>query len=65
VLVFRHTRSPWARGAAVAGAALMILLVGSSRLVLGAHHFSDVVAGVLVGAAWLALTTVTRTVLQR
>lgn len=65
VLVFRHTRSPWARGAAVAGAVLMILLVGSSRLVLGAHHFSDVVAGVLMGAAWLALTTVTRTVLQR
>ena len=32
----------------------MILLVTSSRVYLGAHYLSDVIAGVAVGAACLA-----------
>jgi membrane-associated phospholipid phosphatase len=37
-------------------AIVMVLLVGLSRIYLGAHYFSDVLAAVAVGSAWLALT---------
>jgi undecaprenyl-diphosphatase len=36
------------------GAALVALLVGLSRLVLGVHFPSDVVAGIVAGAAWVS-----------
>ena len=36
-------------------AALMVLLIGLSRIALGVHYLSDVVGGLLVGIAWLAL----------
>ena len=46
----------WPMKTAVAlGAALGVASVALSRLVLGAHHPSDVLAAVLVGVAWLAL----------
>lgn len=55
VLVFRHTRSGVARAAAVAIAVAMVLLVCFSRVYLGAHYLSDVLAGIAVGGACLAL----------
>jgi len=42
-----------ARVAILAGTPLLIALVGFSRLYLGAHYLSDVLAGFSVGAAWL------------
>lgn len=54
-LAFGRWRARRARALAVAGAVLMVLLVTSSRVYLGAHYFSDVVAGVAVGAVCLAL----------
>ena len=42
------------------GAVLLVASVGFSRLVLGAHHPSDVLAALLVGVAWLALCMVVR-----
>lgn len=48
-------RTARARAAIVAAAAGMIALVGLSRLYLGAHYLSDVLAGVAEGSAWLAI----------
>jgi undecaprenyl-diphosphatase len=39
----------------LAAAALMVLCIACSRVVLGAHRVSDVVAGVLVGLAWMTV----------
>jgi undecaprenyl-diphosphatase len=54
-LVFGRWRSRAIRGIAVGLAAAMVLLVTFSRVYLGAHYVSDVVAGVAVGGACLAL----------
>lgn len=64
-LLWRHTRSPRARGAAAVCAALMVVAVCASRLVLQAHWFSDVVGGVFVGAVWLWLALALRRVIGR
>lgn len=41
----------------VTGAALMVAAIGFSRVALGVHYVSDVVAGYLLGAAWVAAMT--------
>jgi hypothetical protein len=40
--------------AAVCGAALVVVLIGFSRMYLGVHYFSDVVAGYAAGGVWLS-----------
>ena len=39
--------------AVIAGAVLMALLIGASRVVLSVHYLTDVLGGYLVGGAWL------------
>jgi undecaprenyl-diphosphatase len=43
------------RAAAVAAAFVVTLLIGLSRLFLGVHFLSDVIAGFAAGAVWLAV----------
>jgi undecaprenyl-diphosphatase len=49
-------RGAW-RPAAVALAVAFVLAVGFSRVALGVHYVSDVLAGYVLGAAWLAAMT--------
>jgi undecaprenyl-diphosphatase len=57
-IVARHLRNRWAQIAALAGAATLVLLIGFSRLYLGVHFLSDVVAGFSLGLAWLTLCAI-------
>ena len=43
----------WTRWLAVAALALLVLLIGWSRIYLQAHYLSDVLAGYLAGLIWL------------
>jgi undecaprenyl-diphosphatase len=57
LLVFLpRLRRGW-RALAAAGCVLMVLAIGFSRIALGVHYLSDVLAGYLLGAAWVAAMT--------
>jgi membrane-associated phospholipid phosphatase len=48
----------WGRRAGVVSmilAIVLVLFIGISRIYLGYHYFTDVVGGVLAGAAWLVI----------
>ncbi len=63
VLALRTWR---ARTAVVFGAALLVLLIGFSRMYLEVHYFSDVVAGFASGGVWLSvLITGSETIRRR
>ena len=47
-------RSRWAKAVLMAGAFLMVVGIGVSRVYLGVHYPSDVAGGYFVGAVWLA-----------
>lgn len=59
------TRAWPARLLIVLGAVLMVVLVGVSRMYLGAHYFSDVLAAAAESAAWLAVCITAGSSLRR
>ncbi|GAB1641959.1 phosphatase PAP2 family protein [Krasilnikovia sp. MM14-A1259] len=56
LLVFLPAVRRGGRPFLAAGAALIVVSIGVSRAALGVHYLSDVVAGWLLGAAWLGVT---------
>jgi undecaprenyl-diphosphatase len=56
VLVFLAAVPPRWKKPFVAVAAAIVLAVGFTRIALGVHYLSDVLAGWLLGAAWLSVT---------
>jgi len=58
-LVARLQKHHWSRVLTLTGAILLILLVCATRLYLGVHYPSDVVAGILVGLAWASFCMAT------
>jgi membrane-associated phospholipid phosphatase len=54
-LIVAHSVRGW-RMRALAGvaAAVIVALIGTSRIYLGAHYFTDVVGAIAVGLTWLA-----------
>jgi undecaprenyl-diphosphatase len=55
VLLALGVKSWWWRATSGALVLVIICAVGFSRIYLGAHYFSDVVAAIAAGAAWLAI----------
>jgi membrane-associated phospholipid phosphatase len=57
LLVFAPVLRGRSRGVAVVAAVAWVVLVSFSRVALGVHYASDVLAGIVLGAAWVAATT--------
>jgi len=64
LIVSRCRRWVW-RMLTIVVAALLVLLVGFSRIYLGAHYLSDVLAAIAEGLAWLAFCLISVEELKR
>jgi undecaprenyl-diphosphatase len=64
-LAARLHRRRWARWLVMAFAFLVIVLISLSRMYLGVHYPSDVVAGVIIGLAWAAFCMAALEAVQR
>lgn len=52
-VVIKHGKKLWQKIFVAAATLILIVLIGFSRLYLGAHYFSDVVVGYFIGSLWL------------
>jgi membrane-associated phospholipid phosphatase len=62
IVVIRSLRHRRAQILTVAVTAALVLAIGFSRIYLGAHYLSDVLAGLSLGLAWLTICVVALTV---
>ena len=63
IVLWPRLRSSRRRLALVVATAGIVLLVGFSRMYLGAHYLSDVLGGFALGATWLSLCLLARALL--
>jgi undecaprenyl-diphosphatase len=61
-LAWGPLRTPRRRLILVAGTTLLVALIGFSRLYLGVHYLSDVLAGTAGGLFWLAVSIALQTI---
>ncbi len=52
-LITAREKRPWVRALVWAAALIMVLAIGVSRIYLGVHHASDILAGYLAAAFWI------------
>jgi undecaprenyl-diphosphatase len=64
-LAARLQKRVWPRVMVMSAALILILLICISRLYLGVHYPSDVVAGVSIGLAWAAFCMATLEAIQK
>jgi len=64
-LAARLHRRRWARWLVMLFAFIVIVLISASRIYLGVHYPSDVVAGVIIGLSWAAFCMATLEAIQR
>lgn len=57
-LVIRTRQRPWIQWTTVTVLSGLILVIGASRIYLGAHFPSDVMAGYIAGTIWLLLSLI-------
>ena len=55
--VWRYEKNRWMRNLLVIAFSIVILMIGISRVYLGVHYASDVLAGFCVSLVWLTLYT--------
>ena len=65
LLAFMPLIPPRWRPRAVAGYLVLVLLIAASRLGLGVHYLSDVLGGIVLGAAWLCISVATFRIWRR
>ncbi len=64
-LAARLQKRLWARWATMLLAAVIIVMIAMSRIYLGVHYPSDVLAGAIVGLSWAAFCMATLETIQR
>lgn len=64
-LAARLARHRWQRWTVMFIAAFVVILISTSRLYLGVHYPSDVLAGAVVGLAWAAFCMATLETIQK
>lgn len=65
LLAFMPMLPPRWRPRAIAGYVALVLLISASRLGLGVHYLSDVLGGIVLGAAWLCVSVATFRIWRR
>lgn len=63
-LAARLQKKHWHRALTMFGAAVVIALIAGTRLYLGVHYPSDVIAGIIIGLAWAAFCMATLEAIQ-